>query len=629
MANKENLPPSPAFGLPIVRALSPNTKPILRRQRDHSSCRRPDTPLKIRKTRENLRDPYNIPLPTCSHATLACSSAVDAPSTAARNDVEPSSEASTATLPPYSSINNDATLPPLQPQPQRMQRHKSVSRRVLSKVKQGIRNRSQSTHAIRGAESETTLLRRLSGRRKQSSEADRRAQSFEISRDSIDETVDLDRRDAVPGTRSFTTDTVSTREALGDCLLATPPPHSLRSAFGTASRSSSPSTAFPSSPGETPRPPYRQLSAETSNVTRPGFCLPYVELSIDVETPTVDAGVETETWIAMEAILSSRCISIPDTTKGTNASASELGAISSLRLCFKPVSNYRVLEVIGHKASKGLVLGQKCALFVKIHVPPVTSTSRLPGDEHSSLFAELESIIGTLETEVLQVEVRYRHSLLPSDHIVTLRQAVTLKRPKLSSRWSLTTPHAGNQSVRIALAAQIASQYAPERALRVLDRCLGADDSSVASVRQGLLDTIQQQQAALADGGPGKPAVVITDIDSHYPNTTTTDPPPRSHKPPREGKEEAEAEAGEPQDSARKLWQHIRRHSLSAAQLAAELAADPAQLIQQQIDNDDDVDGSERLRELRRQAIANKRSVGAETLRAWKWEVERLSLIHI
>ena len=30
--------------------------------------------------------------------------------------------------------------------------------------------------------------------------------------------------------------------------------------------------------------------------------------------------------------------------------------------------------------------------------------------------------------------------------------------------------------------------------------------------------------------------------------------------------------------------------------------------------------GHDSIRELRRRAIANKRSIGAETLRAWKWE---------
>ena len=63
----------------------------------------------------------------------------------------------------------------------------------------------------------------------------------------------------------------------------------------------------------------------------------------------------------------------------------------------------------------------------------------------------------------------------------------------------------------------------------------------------------------------------------------------------------------ESQDSARQLWRHIRRTSLSAKHLE--------EMTSNQLEADD-----EQSRELRRRALMNKRSIGAETLRAWKWE---------
>ncbi|USW48883.1 hypothetical protein Slin15195_G022020 [Septoria linicola] len=63
-------------------------------------------------------------------------------------------------------------------------------------------------------------------------------------------------------------------------------------------------------------------------------------------------------------------------------------------------------------------------------------------------------------------------------------------------------------------------------------------------------------------------------------------------------------------DTAHQLWLHLRRNSLSSKQILDAMSHEGLQQLEA---SDDD------LKVLRGQALANKRSVGAETLREWKW----------
>ena len=114
-----------------------------------------------------------------------------------------------------------------------------------------------------------------------------------------------------------------------------------------------------------------------------------------------------------------------------------LGTVTSLRLCFKPAHGCWLLDAVGQKAVKDLRDGQKCSLFVRVRVNKLPQTSNSTEADHESLMAELESMVGTLETELLHVEARYRLSLLPHSNVVTVRQTVKIGRPKTESRWNL------------------------------------------------------------------------------------------------------------------------------------------------------------------------------------------------
>ncbi|KAI7526968.1 hypothetical protein KC331_g16639, partial [Hortaea werneckii] len=342
-----------------------------------------------------------------------------------------------------------------------------------------------------------------------------------------------------------------------------------------------------------------------------------------------------------------------------------LGSVTSLRLCFKPAPGCQVLDIVGQKTAKDLKFNQVCSLFVSVNVPKLNLTAADDSEpDNSSLLEELESIVGTLDTDILHVEARYRHSLLPYDNVVNVRYTAKLRRPKAESRWSLPTALndlSVSDEVHTKIAIHLADHYSPRRAIGLIDRCLGVEvaaSEAVRQVRQTLLRDLDRED--LVDGEP-KPSVIVTDIDTlasglGAPPTaddsaTTVDGPCESaffclagnndvaasiavhsetkkrstsasalttHQPPPFSRPHADQSFSSTnisslratqQDDARKVWRHIRQSSLSAKQ-AAELESLPVHQIEAK---------DEKLRELRKQALANKRSVGAETLKDWKW----------
>lgn len=565
---------------------------------------------------------------------------------------------------------------------------------MLTKVKQGISSRSRASPAIRPVESETSLIRRISGRRKQSVEVERRAQSFDISRQCAEslteDVVDTVLTGAYPSARSFTDSTVSTNEILGDSPTASPRENGSLTPDTRGRNSASPRMLGSSPTEQTPRPPTKGLPVvpRSENVSI-HTTIPYVQLAVSVDGAAFDAGTAHDLWVAVEATVCSQPLIVrpsgaandltvaSQTTHavidpGSNVSpeqapSSTFGSITSLRLCFRPADGCRLSDVVGQKALKDLTFGQTCSLFIKVHISELTSRSSIGADgDNANLFAELESIVGTLETEVLHVEARYRHSLLPVDNIVTVRCAAKIRRPNCESRWSIAEAPddctASSDEVHTKLAIHLADHYSPERALRLIYRCLGGENQhsdAVRQIRRTLQDEVAYQHADPQESvaTAEKPSFVITDIDtaessfasalasqhiSSAPCTPLLVPEPKSlhtmtalTTPPYMKVRSTSLHVLSPalpaspsaakalsslnlsvadsstdaQDAARKLWRHIRHSSLSAEQ-AAELAAEPLH----QLEGTDEV-----LKELRRKALANKRSVGAETLRDWKW----------
>ena len=586
----------------------------------------------------------------------------------------------------------------------RMQRQKSVSRRMLSRVKQGIAGRSKTSPPIKHMESESSLMRRLSGRRKQDRDENHRSQSFEVVRGSIESAIDeIPSSISFANQRSFTNSTVSTAEVPGESPDPIMPPNGPRaSEYGSeqalAAASIPISQQNPSpSPQPTPRPgPIRQppplLPSRGYQLT---VTVPCVDLFVAMDASSVDVHSKRDIWIAIEAtvrsmttrlklcdvstsqacttdnVMNGNNTGVPtDINEGLPPSETTCGVITTLRLCFKPVQGCQLRDVLGQKSVKDLAIGQQCSLFIKVRVPRIRMRDSTVHPDQDSLFTELESIIGTLKTEVLHVEARYRHSMLPMDNVVTVRHACKIKRPKTDSRWSIAGTRdesAESGEVHTMLSRYLASHYSPDKALELLEQYLSPAalaQSSVRKIYEGLKDEAQHERTNnLIDS---KPSVIVTDIDlntvdsaatpsEHFstaPNTPTIieesysqsfhpisaantpevktlmqpvilkSAPPLLTAPKTTTAISTDIslstkvditepnEPSESQDSARQLWRHIRRTSLSAKQLQ-EMTVEPLNQIEAE---------DEHLQELRRRALANKRSIGAETLRAWKWE---------
>nr|OQO26059.1 hypothetical protein B0A51_06991 [Rachicladosporium sp. CCFEE 5018] len=329
------------------------------------------------------------------------------------------------------------------------------------------------------------------------------------------------------------------------------------------------------------------------------------------------------------------------------------------------------MDLVGQKSSKTLHLGESCTLFIKLHVPRVKRIDSVaPGIvDQDALFMELESIVGTLEQEILHVEARYKHSLLHESNKATIRTVAKLKRPKVDSRWSMLSADSlagSHASVSERLARYIAHECQPDQALDLIHYYLDASAMRQSAIADICCELEQQIHIDATNGDvpptvQEKPSILISDTSleedhkgmtsstgSDRPSTHLSMPsvPPRSESAehrhasrtfisslaPSGSSYSRLAPSATPSpnllipsrtttalsapaaDSARAVWRHIRHASLTTLQRLAESAPETLEQLEA---------GDEVVKELRRTAVANKRSVGAETLRGWKCEDKR------
>jgi hypothetical protein len=200
--------------------------------------------------------------------------------------------------------------------------HRSVSKRMLSSLKSAA-TRTRSTHAIRPMESEASLLRRISGRRKPANviQPERRAYSFDVSRDSVASEPDhsdgqvADREVHRLDQRSFTDSTVSTSALVQDLESVTPPLGTptgdrvvLKHRYSGAPES--PPPRHPAGFELTPRPFDRTMQLATEQTTLQ-LTAPYIKLDVDMDTSIVDYGAKRNIWIAIEATVKTHTVDLP------------------------------------------------------------------------------------------------------------------------------------------------------------------------------------------------------------------------------------------------------------------------------------------------------------------------------
>lgn len=440
-------------------------------------------------------------------------------------------------------------------------------------------------------------------------------------------------------------------------------------------------------------------------------------------------------------------------------SAVVAGSISTLKLGIKTNAGSRILEVLGDKTFKDLRPGQSTCLCIKLSVPALESSRLAPPPDanvndqgrQDSLFMELESLIGTLETDILQVEARYKQSLLPANHTITIRKNCVLKRPDVSSRWSVPSLLEGSGNdveqrraeVYEKLAAHVAANHAPGEASRYFDKytrgCRGSGNHTLERIRSALIEESQwcerqQEGSSVTESSNDQrestsgsaPLLTVTDLsfpsgssssitntlqaervtdnednfstapcmplgdagkarlatsrDASYNLPTSSVPgvaPAKSLTPNSFAPLPAtttsddiksditkipvatgftsettnatptitanEHESSDTTDSARQIWHHMRRTSQPISEQLLNLSLEISKLnnassrfTARPTESSAPLDGDEegvvgplaggRSERLRREALRNKRSVGVETLRGWKWEEDRSTL---
>ena len=215
----------------------------------------------------------------------------------------------------------------------KVQRHKSVSRRVLSSLKSNLSSaasRTRGAQSIRPVDSETSLLKKDSGSRKPDPQppAERRAYSFDVSRESVaseiepDADIDTDPvlySRATSAHRSFTDSTVSTSalvEELGVTLPppGTPTPDRVALNYRHSAVAPSPPPKYPATFDLTPRRQDERLPRVPAAFIGEQLIIPYIKLHVTVDSPALDVRTTGNVWVAIEASVQMQTVNLPTPT---------------------------------------------------------------------------------------------------------------------------------------------------------------------------------------------------------------------------------------------------------------------------------------------------------------------------
>jgi hypothetical protein len=165
------------------------------------------------------------------------------------------------------------------------------------------------------------------------------------------------------------------------------------------------------------------------------------------------------------------------------------GQLKDVAIYMEPMSNCEVEAVMGETRHRGLSPGQRILVFVKLSVG-LHSLKPLPALTHglqdrdvqtsTHLLEQLDVILGQATTEILRVEVKYKHSLFSMDTNLSVTSTARLRRHLRHSSWD---PLSGSQlsnsfenyhsRVQRHLGHFIASNHSPVQALSALEDMFG------------------------------------------------------------------------------------------------------------------------------------------------------------
>ena len=314
------------------------------------------------------------------------------------------------------------------------------------------------------------------------------------------------------------------------------------------------------------------------------------------------------------------------------------GSITDLALRIKSAGSCKIVNVFGKQDAAELLPGQVITLLVKVKVPAVSrprttkfsmNLRKTPTQRYNDALMDLEGMLGETITDVMSVEVRYKHSAFPKNTEMVIMETVRISRPDPTSVWST----AGDADSRRAkdheiesLTYYVASHFEPGAALQILKEMFGSGSAQAPfpGYLHRVLEELHHRSGKRGDttnseANPGENAgdspqlgrfsfehrfCVVDGQRSPVLKRSASDSPATviHRRTPDDRYLSAETS-----DQARKIWHIMRRDSRSkhAAQNDSTESLD-------RLESTDD-----QLREIRRRALQNKRSVGADTLKSF------------
>lgn len=309
----------------------------------------------------------------------------------------------------------------------------------------------------------------------------------------------------------------------------------------------------------------------------------------------------------------------------------EPGRISDVSIDIRPSVGCLISKKFGPRSYSNLQPGQVVCMVLKVDVPvwhvPWKTGKALNGQmKIDNLFAELEGMLGDAQSELFTVAVDYRHSIFPHDTLLTTQQTCRVARSNPSLKRSLSAvPQSKSFSTTPAcevynqLVFCISSVLPPDNALaafRLMFSKLQYDSELTVSLRlaknelEYQTNTINKFKISIP---PDANDIRIATSNLHMEN----EPPIRqTHTNPSIPRSSSlgssvtvihhEIDTDMGKDTARTIWQVMRRDSKSKKAL-----------MNKSVDSLDRTEFSnDQFTHIRRQALLNKRSIGADTLRS-------------
>lgn len=287
----------------------------------------------------------------------------------------------------------------------------------------------------------------------------------------------------------------------------------------------------------------------------------------------------------------------------------------------------RVVKTYGEHYLGNIGQGQTAILLVLLEIPeytvyPQQNAQTMAQSNLDHDFEELETMLGDVYQDCLEVVATYTDSL---GHATTARHVCSIRRPDPSSFWSMARlpilpqpPSADAEMVAGRLVMCISTSAEPMEAPALLDSvlagfptCSTALVSQIQAVRRELIFRAGSFRSFQDLSNIAETEEVMTprqSSENSRPNTVTSSIGSR-----RDSSDSTatvihnQQTSTDSTDSARRIWQHMRKDSKSNKHQGITVCNN-SQIVASRQDQ---------LMTLRREALRNKRSIGADSLRSF------------